>query len=36
MAKGEDYNLYVHRAYNLLKGMAEAYKHCIMEMYHDY
>jgi hypothetical protein len=32
VAEGGDYSLHVHRAHNLLKGMAEAYKHCTMEM----
>jgi hypothetical protein len=36
MAEGGDYSLHVHRAYNLLKGMAEAHEHCTIEMYHDY
>jgi hypothetical protein len=33
MAKRVDYSLLVHRAYNLLKGVAEAYKHYIIKMF---
>jgi hypothetical protein len=36
MAKGGDYNLHVHRAYNLLKGVAEAYKHYTIKIYRNY
>jgi hypothetical protein len=36
MAKGGDYNLYIRRAYNLLKGIAEAYKYYIIKIYYNY
>jgi hypothetical protein len=35
MTKGKDYSLYVYRAYNLLKGVAEAYKYYTMKIYYN-
>jgi hypothetical protein len=33
MAKRVDYSLLVHRAHNLLKGVAEAYEHYTIKMF---
>ena len=35
MAKRVDYSLLVHRAYNLLKGVAEAIDYCTTKMYYS-